>query len=340
MRVGDNPQRNKKVNLGDYFHQVIVPVYIPNLEDYYKESFEVFKLCIQSLIKTCHSKTYISVISNGSCTVVNDYIIKLYNQKKIQDFTITQSIGKLNSILKGLSGINLPLVTITDADVLFLNNWQKATYDVFEHFPKVGYVSTTPSSKVLKYQTFNIIIDNLFSNKLKFTKVINPTAQIEFAKSIGNPNFYNQYHLENNLTIESASKIKSVIGGGHFVGTYRREVFNKINKNYTDFVLGGDSESIILDRSVAKNGFYRVSTENNYTYHLGNSLTNDYIDIFDKITDESKCAIEDASRIRSFKKSNNYFFKKLLFTKIISKGFIWKLFLKYKGLSNEAISKY
>lgn len=100
MRIGDNPQRNKKVNLGDYFHQVIVPVYIPNLEDYYKESFEVFKLCIESLIKTCHSKTYISVISNGSCTEVNDYIIKLYNQKKIQDFTITQSIGKLNSILK------------------------------------------------------------------------------------------------------------------------------------------------------------------------------------------------------------------------------------------------
>ena len=50
MRIGDNPQRNKKINLGDYFHQVIVPVYIPNLEDYYKESFEVFKLCIQSLI--------------------------------------------------------------------------------------------------------------------------------------------------------------------------------------------------------------------------------------------------------------------------------------------------
>jgi hypothetical protein len=64
------------------------------------------------------------------------------------------------------------LVTISDADVLFLANWQRETYQVFESFPKAGSVSPCPNSRLLKYYTANILFDKLFS-KSKEVKVYN-----------------------------------------------------------------------------------------------------------------------------------------------------------------------
>ena len=340
MRVGSNPNRDKKVDLDTYFHQVIVPVYIPDLLGYYSQSFEVFKVSIQSLIKTSHSQTYISVIANGSCKEVNDYIINLYKLSQIQEYTITQSIGKVNSVLKGLSGMNLPLVTISDADVLFLNGWQEATYEVFEVFLKVGFVSTTPSSRSLRYCTSNIMVDNLFNKNLKFTKVKNPQAQIDFAKSIGNIDFYNKFHLEKYLTLESKTKVKCVIGGGHFVGTYRREIFNKIEQNYSHFALGGNSVGQFLDEPIIKHGYYRVSTEQNFTYHLGNTILKKYIDIFNAVNFECKKDLPNFKGLLKRKTSKNYAIKEFLFNKIFNIKFFWQLFLKCKGLSDEAASKY
>ena len=37
MRLGFNPHKDKKQIKSDYFHQVVIPVYIPNEEGYFKE---------------------------------------------------------------------------------------------------------------------------------------------------------------------------------------------------------------------------------------------------------------------------------------------------------------
>jgi hypothetical protein len=47
-------------------------------------------------------------------------------------------IGKINSILKVLRTAEERLITITDADVLFVNGWEQAVLNVFEAFPKAG----------------------------------------------------------------------------------------------------------------------------------------------------------------------------------------------------------
>ena len=39
MRVGFNPNKDKVLSKSDYNHQVIVPVYIPHQNDYFKDSF-------------------------------------------------------------------------------------------------------------------------------------------------------------------------------------------------------------------------------------------------------------------------------------------------------------
>ena len=338
MRVGFNPHKDKLQSTAEYLHQIIIPVYIPNNDGYFKDSFEILKLCLESIFKTVHQKTYISLINNGSCTAVVDYLNELYQQNKIQELIHTSNIGKLNAILKGVSGNNFPLITIVDADVLFLNNWQEATYAVFENFPKSGAVCPTPSSRSLRTHTANIYWDLFFSRKLMFSKVINAEALQMFGKSVGDVNFYNKVQLEKYLTIINGNT-KAVVGAGHFVTTFRGQVFNTIENGFTNYKLGGDSESKFLDIPVVKKGFWRLSTAGNYAYHLGN-VWEDWMQVeFDKLViNKTECDFE-LEQIQSSSKFA-YFVKTKLFAKLILNKKIMPFFLRWKGLKKQEAKEY
>lgn len=339
MRIGFNPNRDTIKLESDFFHQVVIPVYIPNQEGYFKDSFQILKFCLESLFKTCHKQTYFTIINNGSCQDVKEFLNELYLNKIIHEIIHTTSIGKLNSILKGLIGHQFQLITITDADVMFLNNWQYETYEIFNNFHKVGVVSPTPSPKILKHLTHNIILANLFSKKLMFTNTKNPNALINFAKSIGNPVFYNKHHFNKNLTITNNNK-KAVIGAGHFVATYKGSIFDKLNLKFTSFSLGGDSEHIILDKPPVDQGFWRLSTEDNYAYHLGNVAETWMFEVLNTIEVKSKEILPAPIFItNTFSKLEIGLVNKM-FEFIINKNLFWKWFLRYKGLSKLEIQEY
>ena len=111
MRVGFNPNKDKVLSKSDYNHQVIVPVYIPHQNDYFKDSFQILQFCLESLFKTCHDKTYITIVNNGSCEEVIIYLNQLHQENKIHEIIHTTTIGKLNAILKGLTGNKFELIT-------------------------------------------------------------------------------------------------------------------------------------------------------------------------------------------------------------------------------------
>ena len=52
MRVGYNPNKDKILTKNKEQHQLIVPVHIPNNEGYFKDSLNVLKLSISSILKT------------------------------------------------------------------------------------------------------------------------------------------------------------------------------------------------------------------------------------------------------------------------------------------------
>lgn len=340
MRIGLNPNKNKVAfSNNNYFHQIIIPVYIPNNEEYFKDSFELFRYSLDSLFKTCHNKTFFTIINNGSSDEVKEYLNKLLDNNLINELIHTTNIGKFNAILKGISGQNFPLVTITDADVFFLNNWQKETYEIFEALPRVGLVSTTPSSKMVKYLTSNIMFDNFWSNSLEFTEVKNKKAMQDFANSIGNPFFYNKHHLKKYLTLFKNNK-RVVVGAGHFVGTYNRIVFDGfLNQTYSKFKMGRELR-VFLDKPVIDSGFWRVSTEENFTYHLGNTKEKWMLDLFKDTKNIDK--LELNMPIISDKKFTNVFnrFGCRLLRFLFERKLIWKRFLKFKGLTNAEAKEY
>lgn len=337
MRQGFNPNKDQKLPTSSYLHQVIIPVYIPNNENYFKDSFSILKICLESLFQTSNPKTYFTVANNGSCIEVVNYLNELLRLNKIQEVIHVTAIGKLNSILKGISGHKFPLITITDADVLFLNDWQNETYRVFEAFPKAGAVCPTPSSKSFKTHTANIWFDLFFSKRLYFTPVKNPPALKMFAESIENGDFYNEYHLQKYLTV-SKNNFRAVVGAGHFVTTYRGDIFDSLEMKHSSYKLGGTSESEILDIPVVRKGLWRLSTEDNFAYHMGNveePWMKDKLMQLKAGTDFQYFEIEGKTKSRV-----GYWIKSRLFGKLALRKAFLMLFLEYKGLTKTAAKKY
>ena len=338
MRVGFNPNKEKEKKEEHFYHQVIIPVFIPNHEGYFTDSFRILQLCLESLFKTCHAKTYITVVNNGSCEEVVNYLQQLLIEKKIQELTHSTNIGYVNAMLKGIVGHNFPIITTSDSDVLFLNDWQKETYKLFEVFPKAGAICPTPSSKTLKFYSYNLIFDSFFSKKIKFSDVINSIAMRDFALSIGNSDFYNNLHLSKFLTVEN-KKVKAVVGAGHYIVTYKGSIFNNIQEKYSGFKLGGGSDDI-LDRPVVKQGYWRIATEDNYAYHMGNVIEPWMEQKFNDIVDQSNLEICRPLLKQISQNLIVNFIKEKIFMRLLVFKPIWKLFLQYKGLSKEEAKQY
>jgi hypothetical protein len=336
MRVGYNPHKDQPKEESDYLHQIIIPVYIPNKEGYFKDSFTIFKICLSSLFATVHDKTFVTIVNNGSASFVKDYLDELVDQNKIHEIIHTQNIGKLNAILKGLTGNNIELVTISDADVLFLPNWQNETAKIFTQIPKVGVVGIVPQFKNYEVNCGTVIFDNFFNKKLKFIPVKNKQALIRFYDSIGWDRSYNQDYLEYNLGLEINVDLKVLLGSGHFVATYKKDIFHKVT-SYIGYKLGGNSEGY-LDKAPLNKGYWRLTTYDNYAYHMGNTFE-DWM----KIDQQQENVNQYPSSNFSKNKTQNrisYFIKNRVFIKFISIKWLVKLFLRWKKLPKEMIEKY
>lgn len=336
MRVGFNPHKDQPQEEPEYLHQIIIPVYIPNHLDYFKDSFKIFKICLSSLFASIHNKTFITIVNNGSGSFVKDYLNELLEENRINEVIHTQNIGKLNAILKGLTGNNMELVTITDADVLFLPNWQKETVKVFAQLPKVGVVGIVPQFKTYEVSCGNVIFDNFFDENLKFIPVKNANALIRFYDSIGWDRNYNQDYLKYNLGLEVNSDLTVLVGSGHFVATYKKDMFQEIT-TYLGYKLGGTSEGY-LDRAPLRQGYWRVTTADNYAYHMGNTFE-DWMRIDQQRENDKQYPVSNFAKNKTL--SNiSYFMKNRVFIKFLSIKWLVKLFIWWKKLPREMIGKY
>lgn len=333
MRKGVNPQKDILHKESSFFHQIVIPVYIPESKGYFKNALEILKISLSSLFKTCHKNTFFTIINNGSSNNVCSYLSELFANGSIHELIHTSNIGKVNAVYKGIIGHNFPLITVTDADVLFLKDWQEKSYAIFDEFPKAGFVTPTPSSRTIKYFTFDTIMKYWFSSKLLFMEPKNKLGLKRFAESIENPQFYNQAHLNNILTLKG-NTINALVGGGHFVATYRGAIFNKVKYRYSKFKLGGKSVRDFFDVPVARKGYWRLATEDNYAYHMGNNIEPWMNEVLNSIPSQNNNIVIKPQLIEVRRNKLILFLKSYFFEKILTKRAIWKWFLRSKGLRN------
>ncbi len=336
MRLGSNPNKSIDQEQSKYIHQIIVPVYIPNEEGYFVDALKILKICLESLFNTIHDRTYITVVNNGSCENVVRYLDTLFSEKKIHELTHTDSIGKINAVFKGLSGNNIELVTITDADVLFLSDWQSETMNIFSNIPKAGVVGIVPQLQMYKSKSGNTIFDNLLNNRLQFLPVKNPEGIIHFYESIGWGRDYNQDYLKLGLGL-NYDTVKCFVGSGHFVATYKKDIFDEIVTFIGGKKVAGIGEDYIDGKALEKD-YWRLTTQGNFAYHMGN-VYEEWMVAPPKNTTEV-----DLSNFNFVKRKKinpiGYYIKNRIIKKLITFKWLLKLFFIWKKLPKEMVNKY
>jgi hypothetical protein len=276
MRKGVNPEKLKETKLLYWEHRVLVPVYIPNLEEeYYKESFEVFKISMRSLLKTINSKQTVITIINNNCTnVVSQFIEDLLISQKIQKHVkYSQNVGKVYPVLSEVKSIYEEYITIADADLLYMKDWVAETSKIFNTYNMVAMVSPFPCPTASLYLNTSFWFANFF--RIKKGKVITDNSLELFMQGVNPPkNFLKgkkwdwkdqQYYIEKN-------KLKACVGAMHFIATYKTKYLRKIPLNRPENVFKGGDEIRFIEKHIDRMGYGRLSSIKTCAYHIGNKL--------------------------------------------------------------------
>lgn len=279
MRIGLNPEKDKEIFEKEAYHRVIIPIYIPHQKDYFKESLEVLKVCLFSLMKTINSDTKVSLISNGSCDEVNVFL-KVFAEKNEVDRLIInrENIGKMNALITETRASFEKFITFSDADVFFDKDWLLNTYKVFNTVKQAGYVSMNPTPVNLTLANSTLFY-NLFKFNIKKQKVYD-TCNVDdlrhFHKSIGRPKEYTEAMLQKNVCL--LKKWNYIVGAGHFCCTIKKEELLKfVPITKSNIAASGGSETRYLDLPFDKCGLYKVSSPKAYIWHLGNTIDQEWV---------------------------------------------------------------
>jgi len=253
-------------------HRIIIPVYVPSIEGFYSDGFQILQFCLLSLTATLQpGRANITVIDNGCAAEVRDWLLKLLAEGRIDQLVVNRvNRGKPDAIFAAARAAYEPFVTFSDADVLFEHGWLDAVEQIFRHFPEAAMVCPFPSHHVRHLHCVATWLRYL--GKLRYGPVVSEADMRQFAISTGKPERYSPSELTGQWYIERAG-VKAVIGASHFTVTCRNGLIRYIPSEPSLIGLGVDGlGERALDRAADKLGLVKLSTPRAHVRHLGHRL--------------------------------------------------------------------
>lgn len=275
MRIGSNPQkRDYKLQLLSN-HRIVMVIFIPELTGYYSSMLEVIKLSIHSLINTVPTTSKITLVDNGSCKEVQDYLYDLFKENKIDSLQLlTQNIGKIDALIGAARASREPIITLTDCDILFKPNWVCETVTIFNAFKNVASVSPIPSRRSFNYFTYSTH-EAILNKKIKLEFETIEENFDEFNLFLESINWGKESKNDNLWPVVQSNNIKAIVGSDHQIVTVRRDVlFNNSPKEPSFIKVGSESEQNYIDLAIDSSGGLRLATYHFYALHMGNTLEN------------------------------------------------------------------
>ncbi len=332
MRNGVNPGKQEEDVKVSSIHRVIVPIYIPNLENYFKNGLEILELCLGSLKKTVSKNTKVTIIDNNCCAEVKKYILHQFDEGWIDQLVVNkENLGKIDPIMAVVRSCSEQWITFSDCDVLFCNGWVQETFKIFSTFKKAGFISKTPDPVSHRIYYSSTILGTLFNRNTFFRKSIDPIGIKMFDDSRGlKKPFLNDTRINWTLTIRK-NNFEAILGGGHFVATiHKNSIRNAPKENSNKKILGG-SENKYLDIPNDKAGYWRLSTTKAYCYHLGNVYEPWMKEKFEKISPDNHFEFQEPKPpIKNFLKIP--FFLRQYISIHLTSGRLWKYYYAFKKL--------
>ena len=298
MRIGNNPLKDRELSRSTGIHRVIIPVYIPHQEGYFKDALCILKVCLESLLATTQNDTRITLIANGCCPNALKQLTSYAETGRIDQLVINQeNLGKVNAIVGVARGCFEPLLTFADADVMFRPLWENEMRKVFFAFPQAGFVSLFPATlDVSWYCSSAAILGAISKGWLKYKKVINEEDVYRFVHSINAPDRYKPEQLAHQLVVENKNGL-ACIGGGHFACTIRRDFLAFTPAERSTAAMGDSSERRWLDEPPDRAGLWRLSTTRAVAWHLGNTFEPWMVEELSRIQNTPLCNPEKSVQL-------------------------------------------
>jgi hypothetical protein len=251
-------------------HRVIVPVYIPAGDGYFRHAMEILQLSLDSLVATTAGRAAITVVANGCLPSVVSLLRHYFDDGRIHQLVVNRrNWGKIDAVLSVLRGRREPMVTVSDADVLFRPGWLDAIEDIFRAFPACGFATPVPNPSLSFSYTTSTIASALIGGELRFESVVPASHLDRFCESIGRPDFFRPEHRQVQLVVRRGDAV-ACVGGGHFVFTLRREIADGVPRQAALAALRPLGETAWFDEPPDAMGSWRLSTTRAFAWHMGN----------------------------------------------------------------------
>jgi hypothetical protein len=276
MRVGVNPEKLKGQTLRHYRHRIIIPVYIPELDSaYYKHQLDVLNLCLDSLFASIdQEQSVITVIDNNCCRQVKEYLQNCLSKGVINKLVINrENRGKVEPLYNEVHASTEEFVTISDADILFGQNWEKAVFNLMSAFPDAGAITPAPMPQHCFHANSALVYSLSF---LEYAPSVASEDLILYEKGIRNLRAFANDKLkydwkERQLTIKRNNN-SACLGASHFIASFRKKIFKGERLSPTENLFKSGDEYEYFDRAAERKGYLQLSTIKAHVYHLGNSL--------------------------------------------------------------------
>lgn len=272
MRVGQNPAKAIDHVAQPARITAAVVSYIPFLGGYYTESLEVLKACLGSLRANADLPFDLLVFDNASCPEVRAYLSAAHQAGEIQFLVLSdKNIGKggaWNFIFSAAPG---EILAYADSDIYFFPGWLSAQVQALETFPEAGMVTGLPLWSPAEFSTSTV----------RWAEE-NPAVQIErghllswedywrHSRSLGSDPEKARAHYEGCEDIRLLYQgQRYYVGAGHFQFVARRSVLQQVLPIPSQRPMG---QVRSLDIALNEKGYLRLSTEQWWVQHLGNTL--------------------------------------------------------------------
>lgn len=282
-RIGKHPLKLEKSATIDHTPRqvtICTVTHIPMLAGYWAESLKVLELFFESLYASTAQPFDLMVFDNASCPEVQDALLGLQRDGKIQYLTLSsynlKKLGAMDFLFANAPG---EFVSFVDSDVYLLPGWLEESLAVLRAFPEAGQVTALPTiDKRAKYiQSTLRGLETVSDVSIERGQLI-PEAYIEAHRlSIGRAR--DEYLVNagagEDIRITRAG-VSAYVSAQDFQFTTRSEVIRQVLPldvrhpgEYYDPIY-----SPVFEAKTDENGWWRLSTTSYQAHHMGNRPPN------------------------------------------------------------------
>ena len=277
-RSGQNPM---KWTQGVYKPQritIAVLVYIPFLGEYWEQSLDVLRICLESIRVSTPEQFDLMVFDNGSCLEVKQFLLSEQDGGRINCLILSEkNVGKVGAWNLMFAAAPGDIIVYSDSDVLFLPGWLEESLRVLEAFPKVGMITAQPARRGLPRFCQTTLREAKQDPTIEIDQGdLLPHEFIEWCRyGLGRSPEEHKRLIQGHYDIRlRKGTTEAFVSADHFQFLTTKKALQRFLPFNVTIPLGGEDDCQ-LDRGMDEAGFWRLSLSQFLVHHLGNRLQED-----------------------------------------------------------------